>query len=275
MDTMDVTKHAHHSQEEHEHHMEYLVSAPWVLSLYYIWAGVLCVAAFVALAGLFKPENSKSTVKRAGFYLSFAINFVAAMAYFAMAHKQGRAFVIEDGSAYEVYWARYADWSITTPLLLTHLIIFAGLAWQQWVFVLLLDIGMIVTGLIGNLLPDNTKWAWWAFGCIFQIIIAIELFGNARKNAYAKGNKQGQVYMAALTFLMLVWVPYPFVWAADIGFHWITPSTAGVIYAILDFIAKPVYTAVLFSLHVHLDNSGASLEEAAGEAREALLEGDN
>ena len=80
--------------------------------------------------------------------------------YFAMAHGQGRVWNIEDKTAYEVYWARYADWTITTPLLLTHLILFAGLAWQQWMFVLLSDVGMIVTGLIGNLITDPSKWAW-------------------------------------------------------------------------------------------------------------------
>ena len=68
----------------------------------------------------------------------------------------------------QVYWARYVDWTFTTPLLLTHLIIFAGLAWQQWVFILLCDVGMIVTGLFGNLVTDHSRWAWFVFGCFFQ-----------------------------------------------------------------------------------------------------------
>ena len=89
-------------------------------------------------------------------------------AYYAMGSRIGRVFVLNGSTAWEVYYARYIDWCITTPLLLTHLIIFAGLTWQQWVFVLLSDFGMIVTGLIGNLVRDTTRWGWFVFGCFFQ-----------------------------------------------------------------------------------------------------------
>jgi Bacteriorhodopsin-like protein len=47
-------------------------------------------------------------------------------------------------------------------------VLFAGLAWQQWVFVFLSDVAMIVTGLIGNLDPTGAKWGWFLFGCVFQ-----------------------------------------------------------------------------------------------------------
>lgn len=250
-----------------KHHIhDVLESSSTMLHVYHIWFFVFLAAAIISLVALFKP--SKGTAHRMGPYLSFAINFVAAMSYFAMAHKQGRVWNIEDKTAYEVYWARYADWVITTPLLLTHLILFAGLAWQQWLFVLLSDVGMIVTGLIGAFITDETKWAWFVFACVLQAIVALELFGPARSNALAVSQKQGNIYMTGLLYLIIVWSVYPIVWALETGTHYISPSSAAFVYAILDFLAKPCFSALLYYLHAQLEESS----DADGSAREGLLE---
>jgi hypothetical protein len=55
-----------------------------------VWAGIFAAAALVALAGLKLSGKGKEseTSKRVGFYLSFAINFVAAM---VCAHQKCRS----------------------------------------------------------------------------------------------------------------------------------------------------------------------------------------
>ena len=85
-----------------------------------------------------------------------------------MAHEQGRVWLLDGTLASEVYWARYADWTFTTPLLLVHLCMFSGLAWDQWAVLLLSDVLMILTGLGGDLVVGNEKWIWFAFACLFQ-----------------------------------------------------------------------------------------------------------
>ena len=89
-------------------------------------------------------------------------------AYFAMGHEQGRVWLLEGNLASEVFWARYADWTFTTPLLLAHLCLYGGLAADQWVTMIIADVLMILTGLGGEFATDESKWAWWGFACICQ-----------------------------------------------------------------------------------------------------------
>jgi bacteriorhodopsin len=84
-------------------------------------------------------------------HITVAITTAAAISYFAMATHNGRALVHAPGhhATREIFWARYADWAITTPLLLLDLALFAGLSFLDIGFLVVADMGMILTGLFG------------------------------------------------------------------------------------------------------------------------------
>ena len=83
------------------------------------------------------------------------------------------------------------------------------------------------------------------------VIIAVQLFGPAKDNAYAKSEEGGDAYSKALYYLILVWAAYPIVWGLDHGTGTVSPTTAGLVYAVLDFIAKPAFSALMFYLPLH------------------------
>jgi bacteriorhodopsin len=56
-----------------------------------------------------------------------------------------------------IWYARYIDWTITTPLLLLELLLVTGLPLSQIFSVLFFDILMIETGLIGALVRSRYK----------------------------------------------------------------------------------------------------------------------
>jgi len=64
----------------------------------------------------------------------------------------------ETNTARAIYYARYVDWTITTPLLLLDILLLAGLSVGDTLWIVFADIGMIVTGLFGALLPNRYKW---------------------------------------------------------------------------------------------------------------------
>lgn len=98
---------------------------------------------------------------------------VAAIAYFTMGSNLGWAPIAVEfqrsshlvaGRYREIFYARYIDWFITTPLLLMDLLLTAGMPWPTVLYVILVDEIMIVTGLIGALVKSGYKWGYFAFG---------------------------------------------------------------------------------------------------------------
>jgi bacteriorhodopsin len=58
-----------------------------------------------------------------------------------------------------VYWARYVDWSVTTPLLLLDLSFLAGLNGANMIVAIVADIIMILTGLFAAFGSEGgQKW---------------------------------------------------------------------------------------------------------------------
>ena len=62
----------------------------------------------------------------------------------------------------QVYWARYVDWSLTTPLLLLDLALLAGLSGGHILIAIFADLVMILTGLFAafGAEKNGSKWGW-------------------------------------------------------------------------------------------------------------------
>ena len=77
----------------------------------------------------------------------------AALSYFTMASGGGWSYYLECVQYHhkevtlifrQIYWARYIDWSITTPLILIELTVLAGLPGAEILLVVFADIAMIL-----------------------------------------------------------------------------------------------------------------------------------
>jgi bacteriorhodopsin len=109
-------------------------------------------------------------------YITASVVFVASIAYFTMGSNLGftpipveyhRSNPVVRGNNRAIYYVRYIDWFITTPLLLTDLLLTAGMPWPTLLWVIVVDEIMIITGLIGALLETDYKWAYFVFGTPF------------------------------------------------------------------------------------------------------------
>lgn len=127
---------------------------------------------FVGLA-LRKPRQH-----RLFHYITAAITMTAAVAYFSMASNLGWTPIDVEfrrgdprvrGINREIFYVRYIDWFITTPLLLLDLLLTAGMPWPTVLWVIFVDWVMIVTGLVGALVRSSYKWGYFAFGKHFPI----------------------------------------------------------------------------------------------------------
>lgn len=110
----------------------------------------------------------------------------------------------------QVYWARYVDWSVTTPLLLLDLALLAGLAGANILVALVADEIMILTGLFAAYgTGDGQKWGWYAWACIAYLVIVYQLIVNGRGAAANKDGKTKAFFAAIAGFTFILWTIYP------------------------------------------------------------------
>jgi bacteriorhodopsin len=113
----------------------------------------------------------------------------------------------------QVFWARYVDWSLTTPLLLLDLAFLAGLNGANILVAVLADEVMILTGLFaayGH--SDGQKWGWYAMACVAYLVVVYLLAIPGRRAVLAKDGKTATLFASIGGFTLILWTLYPIVW---------------------------------------------------------------
>ncbi|KKY22067.1 putative opsin-like protein [Diplodia seriata] len=211
---------------------------------------------FTGLA-LTKPRQN-----RIFHYITAAVTMTAAVAYFSMASNLGwtpidvefrRSDSRVRGVTREIFYVRYIDWFITTPLLLMDLLLTAGMPWPTLLWVIFVDWVMIVTGLVGALVQSTYKWGYFAFGCAALVYIVYQLAWEARIHANHLGNDVGRTFLLCGSLTTILWICYPIAWGVCEGGNVIAPDSEAVFYGVLDLLAKPVFGALLIWGHRNID----------------------
>lgn len=152
------------------------------------------------------------------------IVMIAAISYFAMASGDGIShhhIPLRESHKHvpdtkhdvyrQVYWARYVDWSLTTPFLLLDLCLLAGLNGAHILMAISADLVMVLTGLFAAFGTEGTaqKWGYYAIACIAYLVIVWHLAIHGRAMAMSKGSKVGGFFASIAGFTLILWTAYP------------------------------------------------------------------
>jgi len=165
------------------------------------------------------------------------ICFIASLAYLTMALGYGYTIRCCDGR--EFYYARYVDWAITTPMMIWELVhINAGVIKDsEKAFMYAIDILMIISGLIGALICQDHKWAFFGFS-ILTFIPLLWFLCNLRSRAKEEENR---TYNQIATITVVTWFFYPIVWIFAEGTDKLCAQGEAICYTVLDIISKSVF----------------------------------
>ena len=178
------------------------------------------------------------------------VPIIAASSYFAMAVGQGLMTLHNDvpgNPARLFYYARYVDWTFTTPLLLLSLAYTAmhsGMRKSGMVAGLLIsDVIMILTSFFfGASEVIWIKWTWFAVSCVAFLGVYYVIWGPMlRENRHEAPQAQSD-YRTNAIILSVLWLIYPLILAVcpdGLGLLGDTPSVASV--AVLDLVSKVAY----------------------------------
>jgi len=229
---------------------------------------VIASAAFAALSWRV-PVN-----RRLYHVITTLITIIAALSYFAMAtghgvsvhtitirHQHDHAPDTFTTIKRQVFWARYVDWTLTTPLLLLDLSLLAGLNGAHILMAVVADVIMILTGLFAAFGTENTpqKWGWYTIACIAYLVVIWHLAVNGRAQARAKSQKVASFFGAIAGFTLVIWTAYPIIWGIADGSRHLSVDGEIIAYAVLDVLAKPVFGTWLLLTHANLPETNIDL----------------
>jgi bacteriorhodopsin len=182
---------------------------------------------------------------------SFFVCAIAACAYLAMATGTGAIEI----AGQQVFYARYVDWVVTTPLLLLGLLTIglapltgggeAGRARNGLIgWVIGADVLMIATGLIASLRGDNSdKWIWYVISCVFFLLVLWALFSPVKAHLDAT---MKPLYTKLLGILTVLWFIYPVLWVLGTEGTGVLNMTGEIlVFAVIDVLAKVGFGIVL------------------------------
>lgn len=208
----------------------------------FLWIGT---AGMTAGALAFLVLGRRARGEGGSFFLiTFFIAFVAATAYLAMALGQG---IVTVGGR-ELFYARYADWLITTPLLLLDLAILVGASRILISWLIGLDIYMIGTGLIAGLTAGNERYIWFAVSSVAFVAIVGILVSSFAAMARAQGPGIAQTFTRLAGLTIGLWTIYPIVWLLGTeGTGTVSLTTEVAMFVVLDLLAKVGFGFVLLT----------------------------
>ena len=208
--------------------------------LYGVYIAVMAAGALLFAAWSRDPKG----VHRSEYAVAIMIPVWSGLAYLAMAFGLGQSEV----AGQTTYWARYADWVVTTPLLLVALGLTAMHRLERRDNALLwaligADVVMIGCGFVADLATGTARTVFFLCGVVALAVIFTLTWGALRRLAYRQGDDLGSVYTKVLTLLSVLWVAYPAIW-------WLGPSGTGVLSQATEsllFVIVPILSKVGFS----------------------------
>jgi len=234
------------------------------------WLFAVCAIMGASTIVFMGMAFTKPQSERLFHYITAAITCTACIAYFAMGSNLGgtpiQAEFIRSNSAAvfgagtrEIFYVRYIDWVVTTPLLLLDLMLTAGMPTAIILATIFADEVMVVTGLIGALTQTSYKWGFWTFGMFAFFFVVYEILIDGRRHANALGGAPKKAYNLAGVWLIGIWFLYPIAWGLCEGGNVIHPDSESIFYGILDVLAKPGFGALLLFMHKNIRVSDLGL----------------
>ncbi|SPO39089.1 related to YRO2 - putative plasma membrane protein, transcriptionally regulated by Haa1p [Pseudozyma flocculosa] len=245
----------------------------------WLWAVFSIMAA--TTIGVLAWSTVEARRHRAFHYLFAAVLATASVAYFSMAsdlgatpitveflHGAGTGSGVAGRPTRQIWYARYIDWTITTPLLLLSLLLITPMPLSSIWVVLFFDVLMVVCGLVGALVRTSYKWGYFTLACAALFYVLYSLFGPGVRGAGQYGSAFRNAYVAGISYLGFLFLLYPISWGLSEGGNVIGVSSERprqmVFFGVLDLLTKPAFCLFFLAMLSRCDYDALDLRSGKG-----------
>lgn len=182
-------------------------------------------AIMLATSGVFAVSSWNVPVSKRIFYVTTTLTaIIASLSYFALASGQAISYnciAVRDAHEHvpdtfhevcrQVYWARYVDWALTTPLLLLNLCLLAGVDGAHTLMAISANVIMILSGLFSAFGTTGTaqKWGWYTIACVSYLFVIWHVALHGARMSDAKGVRVSKLFTWMAVFTFALWTVYP------------------------------------------------------------------
>jgi sensory rhodopsin len=165
----------------------------------------------------------------------------AFVAYVLMGLGYGRVAV---GGA-EANLVRYADWLLTTPLIVWYLARLAGVSRGAVVQLVALDVAMVGLGVVAVFTQGAVRWAAFLLSCVAFVGLAYVLTRGIAAAVADRPLPVVTLFGKLRTLTVLLWTLYPVVWLlSPLGLGALLGGDVASTYLYMDVVAKAVFGVV-------------------------------
>jgi len=230
----------------------------------------------VASSGVFALSSWNVPISRRVYYvITTLMTIIAALSYFAQASGHATSFscvTVRDHhehvpdtfheSCRQIYWSRYVDWALTTPLLILDLSLLAGIDGGHTLMAIVANVIMVLSGLFSSFGATGTaqKWGWYTIACVSYLFVVWHVALHGTRMVSAKGAGVRKLFSSLGLFTFILWTAYPIVWGFADGARKTTVDTEIMTYAVLDALAKPVFGVWLLISHRAVAETNVDLD---------------
>mmetsp|Transcript_34399 Transcript_34399/g.70948 ORF Transcript_34399/g.70948 Transcript_34399/m.70948 type:complete len:255 (+) Transcript_34399:136-900(+) len=216
------------------------------------WIALLVTALFMC----FKAVNEEPGVRKF-YYINSFICGVATFAYFAMISGMGWETIM---GCRQLFYVRYIDWAITTPLMIMNLGLLAGEDPVLIAAIMGSDVAMIFCGYMGSVaLVPTVKWLWFIIGLAVYAPVVFAIVRIFRQKVIDINDVDRiELYGKVSLLTIVVWSLYPFVWLLSVGVGAFGVSAESISYAILDVTSKCFFSFLIVQFSANESDSPAT-----------------
>jgi len=242
-----------------------------------IWLWIGTAGMFLGMVYFIARGWGVKDRRRQKFYIATTmITAIAFVNYLSMATGFGLTILEFEGESHPIYWARYTDWLLTTPLLLYDLALLAGADRNTIGTLVGLDVLMIGTGAVATLATTEVlgsvganRLIWWGVSCGFLLVLLYILFTSLTQKARALPAETQGTFSILRNMILVLWAVYPVWWLAGTEGLGVLPGAEGGLYVetagfmVLDLVAKVGFGIILLRSHEVLGVEPATTRTAA------------
>jgi bacteriorhodopsin len=109
----------------------------------------------------------------------------------------------------QIFWVRYVNWMLTTPLILINIALIGGLNGANLLAAISADLIMFAAGLTATFAYDERRWLWYAITCISFLTVGYQVGVNGARSVRQGSDRNRSLFTSFTGANLLVFVLYP------------------------------------------------------------------